>query len=197
MCSWCWGFKPALSTLLDRLPASIEIKRLLGGLAPDSDLPMPVEMQEMLQNTWRHIQNVIPGTHFNFQFWSENQPKRSTWPACRAVLAARLQDPALEVPMIDAIQHAYYVNALNPSNDDTLVALATRIGCDSSRFSNDLHSQLLRTQLAVEISKARDLGVRGFPSLVFLPGDGRQHSVTIDYNNPETMIDQIVQLNVA
>ena len=33
--------------------------------------------------------------------------------------------------MISAIQHAYYLQARNPSNADTLIALAAEIGLDA------------------------------------------------------------------
>ncbi len=38
MCSWCWGFTSVYKQLVDQLPADIEIRRLVGGLAPDSEL---------------------------------------------------------------------------------------------------------------------------------------------------------------
>ena len=98
MCSWCWGFSPALGELLAGLPAGVEVRRLLGGLAADSELPMGSAMRERLQDTWRNIQRRVPGTRFNFDFWTSCSPRRSTWPACRAVIAARRQDPVLDRP---------------------------------------------------------------------------------------------------
>jgi len=41
---------------------------VLGGLAPDSDQPMPEQMQRYLQQTWQRFQQVVPGTRFNFDF---------------------------------------------------------------------------------------------------------------------------------
>ena len=128
MCSWCWGFKPTFDSLTKQLPASVSINRVLGGLAPDSDEPMPAAMQHMLQQTWQQITIAIPGTRFNFDFWTLNQPRRSTYPACRAILAAKKQNIDLELPMIEAIQRAYYLDAKNPSDTDILVSLAADVG---------------------------------------------------------------------
>ena len=47
MCSWCWGFSSALTGLLQKLPQDIKVIRLLGGLAPDSDIPMPDSMKNL------------------------------------------------------------------------------------------------------------------------------------------------------
>lgn len=106
MCSWCWGFRPALDALLAGLPPSVRVERLLGGLASDSDEPMSDSMREQLQQTWRRIQRRIPGTRFDFDFWARCSPRRSTWPACRAVIAARRQDPAFDQAMTYAVQRA-------------------------------------------------------------------------------------------
>ena len=86
---WCWGFKNTWADVQKKLPTNITVKNLLGGLAPDNDLAMPDEMQINIRDTWRSIQKQIPKTEFNFDFWTLCKPRRSTYPACRAVIAAR------------------------------------------------------------------------------------------------------------
>src|SRR5512137_1547309 len=81
MCSWCWAFRPALKVVESRLPASIKLVRVLGGLAPDTDEPMPQELRDKLQNIWRTIQVKVPGTAFNFRYWDGCTPRRSTYRA--------------------------------------------------------------------------------------------------------------------
>ncbi len=114
MCSWCWGYHDTwekLQALLKTQFANkLEIQTLLGGLAPDTNEPMPGELQVFLQQTWSRIHEQL-GTQFNFDFWTKCQPKRSTYPACRAVLVARQQ--GLEKAMDEAIQQAYYLQAKN------------------------------------------------------------------------------------
>lgn len=191
MCSWCWGFRPALDSLLEQLPDDLEVRRLLGGLAPDSDQPMPEPMQRMLQQTWQRIEAHVPGVSFNHDFWRLNQPRRSTWPACRAVIAVRRQRPEQELAMIDAIQQAYYRQARNPSETQTLVSLAEQLGCDKTRFTDDLHSEALRQALDSERAMAMQLGVQGFPSLVLVDSSRRVHPIPVDYHAPERMRDAI------
>jgi putative protein-disulfide isomerase len=197
MCSWCWGFKPTIESLTRQLPSSVSINRVLGGLAPDSDEPMPEAMQHMLQQTWQQIKTAIPGTEFNFDFWTKNQPRRSTYPACRAILAAKRQNTDLEVPMIEAIQQAYYLDAKNPSDTDVLVSLADAIGCDTIQFSSDLHSDANRRSLNDDINFARQMGVRGFPSVILQFSDTQAASIAISYTDASAMLEQIEQLHVA
>ena len=191
MCSWCWAFRPVWQQIRERLPEDVEPRRLLGGLAPDSDQPMAAEMRRFLQQTWRTIQQRVPGTEFNFDFWSHCRPRRSTYPACRAVLAARWQDPAFEEPMILAIQHAYYLQARNPSDDETLISLAEQIGLDPSRFADALRSPALQQALDQEILRGRQMGAQGFPSLLLCGDEGDCRTLSYDYNDPRLLLEQL------
>ena len=49
MCSWCWGFRPVWQSLRRQLPPAVRVVRLLGGLAPDNDEPMPEAMLELIR----------------------------------------------------------------------------------------------------------------------------------------------------
>jgi putative protein-disulfide isomerase len=190
MCSWCWGFRPALEGLLAGLPQGIRVQRLLGGLASDSDEPMPEAMRAQLQETLRRIEARVPGTRFNFDFWTLCAPRRSTWPACRAVIAARRQDPAFDQAMTAAVQRAYYLEARNPSDRETLIALAGEVGADSDRFARDLDAEDTRRALADEIARARGMGVDSFPSLV-LDRAGSRWRIPAEYTDPTAMLETI------
>ncbi len=190
MCSWCWGFNPNFANLCAQLPAQITVTRLLGGLAPDSDQPMPIELQEKLQETWRRIQARIPGTRFNFDFWRLCSPRRSTWPACRAVIAARSLEPDLETRMILAIQQAYYLQARNPSDAATLVSLAGSLGLDTRAFADQLDAPATQTALEREIDQARRMGADSFPSLRLQIGQA-VWPIPVDYTQAGPMLDTI------
>jgi len=193
MCSWCWGFRPTLDRLLADLPGRIRVERLLGGLAPDSDAPMPPNMRVLLQQTWRNIAERIPGTRFNHDFWTSCEPRRSTYPACRAVIAARAQDPRYDLEMTHAIQRAYYLEARNPSDRDTLIALAEGIGADTEAFESKLDAPDTQTQLEWEIETSRAMGASGFPSLI-LDQDGSRWRIPVDYSSHRPVIETISQL---
>ncbi len=193
MCSWCWAFRPAWRQIRSGLPSTLRVRYLLGGLAPDSDAPMEASLRTWLQATWRRIQERVPGTEFNFAFWQACQPRRSTYPACRAVIAARRQDAAQEAIMIHAIQKAYYLEARNPSDTETLVALASETGLEAKPFRRDLNSAETRQTLLDEIDHARRIGGRSFPSL-FLDLHGSVWPVGVDYLRPEAVLEQIRSL---
>lgn len=193
MCSWCWGFSNALQELLAALPKSVSVCRVLGGLAPDSDLVMPTELQTQIQASWQRIENTIPGVKFNFDFWKNNVPRRSTYPACRAVIAARKQGAEYDLAMTKAIQKAYYQQARNPSDDETLVELAVEMNLSVDDFRRDLNSAETMQVLHQEIKLARELFAESFPSLVF-SCNGENYTINIDYNKSEIMLASILEI---
>lgn len=193
MCSWCWGFSQSLSELLTKLPADIKVKRLLGGLAPDTDSAMPQSMQEQIKNNWARIEDTIPEVKFNFDFWSETTPRRSTYPDCRAVIAARLQNEKFDTLMTKAIQNAYYQQARNPSNDSTLIELASELNLILEDFIQDLNSIEIKNRLMFEINLSRELFAESYPSLVLKVNDDI-FSIAVEYNDSQLMLNSINEI---
>jgi len=190
MCSWCWAFRPVWTDLCNQLPRDLTVRRVVGGLAPDSDEPMSLDMRLKITGIWHTIQERVPGTRFNFEFWEKCTPRRSTYNACRSVLAAARLSNAHEEPMIHAIQQAYYLGARNPSDIGTLVDLAVEIGIDRTLFATEIQSPSVQEQLHVEITFARSAPINGFPSLV-VHTPSRLHPVHLDYLDAAPMLRQI------
>ena len=184
MCSWCYAFVPTWRLIQAALPDSISVEYILGGLAPDSDRPMSPHAQVYIQENWRRIQSIAPDTEFNFEFWTRCIPRRSTYPACRAVLAAKYFGPHHEEAMIEKIQVAYYREARNPSDVDTLCELAGEVGLNVEGFREWMEGDTCEAMLESNLQKTRALGVTGFPSLV-LEMDHRYAIIPHDYTDPQ------------
>lgn len=193
MCSWCYAFNSSLSAMRKELPSNIRIINVLGGLAADTTEPMPLDLQNAIQQAWQRIEQTIPSIRFNFDFWSLNTPLRSTYPACRAVLAARLQGIEFEPKILQAIQSAYYQKAMNPSLQITLETCAAEIRLDTAKFVKDLSSPAIENELKSEIQLARSMNVNSYPSLRLLHKD-EQFSISVDYLNHRTMMKEIANI---
>ncbi len=194
MCAWCWGYRPVWDALQQQLPESINIEYLAGGLAPDSTQPMPMAMQNTIQGHWRNIQAKL-GTPFNFDFWSNNIPRRSTYMACRATIAAK--DQGFEIEMIEKIQQGYYLRALNPSDIPVLNQLAaelckTKPQIDLANFSSALLSKETQCEFERQMRLARELSAQGFPSLV-IEAKGQCRSIAIDYLDYRDTLAEIIE----
>lgn len=190
MCSWCWGFEKVRQQLFSSVAGQMNIRRLVGGLAIDSSELMPEEMQIFLQGTWKKIENSIPDTEFNFAFWTDCEPRRSTYPSNRAVIAARLQDEHFDELMTKRIQQAYYEEARNPSDNSVLIELADDVGLNVNTFTIDINSVKTQQLLLEEISLTRTLGVNSFPSLV-VENEGNLTHIELNYNSVNDLLEQI------
>ncbi|MDP2521529.1 DsbA family protein [Neptunomonas phycophila] len=191
MCSWCYGFHPSINAIREKWP-QLDIQYITGGLAPDSDEPMPIEMQNHLRSVWQQIE-ARTGVSFNTEFWDTCAPRRSTYPACRAVnIAAQLLDNGAAL-MTQAIQQAYYQDAKNPSDNSTLIALAVSIGVNKEDFSAALTSQEAQRTLEENIEFAHALGAQGFPALRY-EDKGQYYRVSDGYAAPETIIKRLENL---
>ena len=191
MCSWCWAFRPTWKKVKEALPNNIGIHYLLGGLAPDNEDQMHPDMQEHIRGNWKKIQEEIPDIEFNYDFWTLNTPKRSTYAACRAVICAKNQSSKYETLMIEGIQNDYYLNAKNPSDYNVLISIAKRIGLDKEKFIKDLNSADIIQSLIAEIKITRALPINGFPSII-LKNNNKIKIVKIDYRDPNYIINQII-----
>lgn len=190
MCSWCWAFVPTWTKIKQALSDRLEVRYLLGGLAPDSAQIMPQEMQNTISGYWKNIQVHVPGTEFNFDFWTECDPKRSTYLSCRAVIAARMQQPEAELKMTFAIQKGYYLQAKNPSDADMLIRLSEALGLDPVQFAKDLNSQKTHEVLQQEMQLGASIGAQGFPSLILQTPEGHGY-IPLDYNDPSVVLNQL------
>ncbi len=165
----------------------MNIEYRVGGLAADSDEPMQADMANAIQSHWRRIESEL-GTEFNYDFWTQCKPRRSTYPACRAVIAAKQQDK--EQDMIRGIQEAYYLRAMNPSNINTLIQIAKEQALDVERFEQDIHSSKTEKSLLEQVQLARQWQVPGFPSLMLSIGSAL-YPIDVNYKDATATIDQI------
>jgi putative protein-disulfide isomerase len=188
MCSWCWGYRSTWLKLLALLPDSIQIEYILGGLASDSDEPMPIAMANAIQSHWQRVEQEL-GAKFNYDFWHKCEPRRSTYPACRAVIAAKYQNAEKE--MILAIQKAYYLQAKNPSNIDALVSIAEELDLDIKSFTKDVVSLHTKEELSRQFNLAKKWQVSGFPSLI-LKCEELISPIQINYKNASITAKEIM-----
>lgn len=192
MCSWCWGFRPTWDAIQVGLPEGVVVEYVAAGLAPDSAEPMPADMCTTIEGYWREIEGKL-GTQFNFDFWRLNTPRRSTFMSCRGAIAAKLQNQ--ESAMVDAIQRAYYLNAMNPSDKMLLVGLAQQLAIehndfDANQFEQDLLSVAVDEEFQRQRKFAQQISDQGYPSLVLKCQD-TFYPVVRDYLDANTALDYI------
>ena len=192
MCSWCYGFRSTWKALKSQLPEGLPVVSLLGGLADDSDVSMPEDMVEYLKRTWSQIESTC-GVSFNHSYWDQTPPPpRTTFISCRAVIAAERLAGRGEA-FAERIQDAYYTEAQNVWDFNTLCDLAEAFGFQRSSFADALMSDDVRAVHNEQRQLAERLQVEGYPS-VLLIHQGQAYPIPVRHQGADVMLSDIADL---
>ena len=88
--------------------------------------------------------------------------------------------------MFAAIQSAYYTEARDPSDHETLVAIATELGLDEADFRTLIDAPETHQRLTDEFALRDQLGASSFPS-VGLQRDGEFILLASGWNDAPTL----------
>ncbi|MES2068836.1 MAG: DsbA family protein [Pseudomonadota bacterium] len=186
MCSWCYGFSKELSELSAQFP-HIPVQIVVGGVrAGASDVLDEAGKRFRLQH-WTRVA-AASGLPFNRQAFAEREGfVYDTEPVCRAVVTARTLEPSANIlDVFRALQHAFYVDALDTTDGRVLAEVASaalrRAGfpIDADSFHATWLSPATIAATKSDFITARSWGVASFP-LLLLAKNGRLHSVTPGY----------------
>lgn len=170
MCSWCWGFTPVIEAVREIYRPRLKIALVLGGLRSDKQPQTPTQREEILHH-WREV-HARSGQPFRFESAMPEGFVYDTEPPSRAVLAAGSLDAEMVFPMYKAIQQAFYAEGCDVTRSDTLADLAAGLGLDRERFLQRFDSEDAHSKIRAHFNQARQVGVRGFPTLILQQGDG-------------------------
>ncbi len=180
MCSWCWGFAPAIDHILDEFADALPLRIVMGGLRPGHDQVMDEQGKQQKRGAWERV-HAASGQPFNFDFLEREGFIDNTEPACRAVVAARRITPEKAFPMMKAIQQAYYIENTDVTDADQLRAIAVSVGFDGDEFHATFDDMDTMDETRNDFWIAQKTGINGFPTLIAI-NDGHAQAVTIGFS---------------
>jgi predicted DsbA family dithiol-disulfide isomerase len=131
LCPWSWVAEPQLRRILVEFSGQVEITYVMAGMAED------IHADQKLAST--REASAETGVPADERVWLENPPTTS-YPACRAVKAAGLQDR--EAAYLHRLREGTFLHRERLDEDAALVAAARDIdGMDAERFAADLASE--------------------------------------------------------
>jgi 2-hydroxychromene-2-carboxylate isomerase len=107
-CPWAWSAGPALATLAWRYGDQLEWRHVMIGL---TETAAQYERRGYTGEGMALGYRSFRRRGMPFATEPRERP-HATWPMCRVVVAARLQDPALESPVFRALQLAQFTSTL-------------------------------------------------------------------------------------
>ncbi len=171
MCSWCWGFKPVMESLIADLSGSIKLSLLLGGLRSEGDQVWDDEFKVFLHNHWTHVKEKTD-QDFNTALLEREEFVYNTEPSCRAVITVRELDKTKQFSFLTALQEAFYLRGEDITQDDIIARIAEQEGIDKESFLRLFRTQAMKDKTKADSYKARSMGANVFPSLVIIDEEG-------------------------
>lgn len=175
ICSSCWGIEPQLRKLKLEYGSYFDIDYRMGGLLPDwsynsGGISKPSDVAHHWHDASLYYQMPIDG-----DVWLED-PLDSSYPSCIAVKAAQIQDRNKAVAFMRILREKLYLEKLNIAKWDNIVVCAQLAGLDTQKLKQDYDTDA-KKHFQDDLQLARQLGVRGFPTLFFADGDGNKLTV--------------------
>lgn len=173
MCSWCWGFSPAISAIKESYSDRLKIALMLGGLRPGTTEPVTSQFREETLHHWRDVHKMT-GQPFAFERAMPEGFVYDTEPASRAVIAVAEIDPEVIFPYFKSVQAAFYSQGRDVTKPATLAELAEQHNIDKPRFLEHFESEDVKSKTRTHFRITRESGVRGFPTIVLQAESGHK-----------------------
>lgn len=198
LCGWCYGAMPAVSGVLQT--PGIAVTLLPSGLfSGEGARPMD---HDFAAYAWSNDQRIerLTGQRFTEQYRRRvlGDPQRlfDSGPATVALTAVFLTAPAEELEVLNALQHARFVEGSDVTSLATLAAILQALDLKEAvaMLANPDAGLLSANGARVARAQAlmREFGVRGVPTMIIECGATRRvldHSAA--YSNPRALISQL------
>lgn len=133
MCSWCWGFAPALGKIRAAFGDALPVRLIMGGLRPGAASAMTAAAKQEVRTHWEHVRDAT-GQPFDFGFFDRAEFVYDTDPAARAVVALRRSDPDAALEYFERVQRAFYADNRDVTSAAVLADIAAESGADRDAF---------------------------------------------------------------
>ena len=191
MCSWCWGFAPVVDVLRSRYGEVIPMRLVMGGLRPGTETPLTPEARTQMLGYWGKVGEVT-GQAFDPSVLDIPGFAYDTDPGARAVVLARRTGEADALDYLERAQRAFYAEARDITQSETLADLAAEQGFDRGAFLTALAEEALKQETWRDYAITQRAGVTGFPTLIIGPkADGTYAMVSQGYNRAAEIVTAI------
>jgi predicted DsbA family dithiol-disulfide isomerase len=175
ICSSCWGIEPQLRKLKLEYGKEIEVEYRMGGLLPDwSYNSGGISKPSDVAHHWDEV-SVYYDMPIDGDLWLED-PLNSSYPPSIAFKAAQIQDKDKAILFLREIREMVFLEKKNIAKWEYLETAAKKVGLNVAQLKADIEG---KAKLAFEedLKLARELGVRGFPTLLFSDNTGNVERV--------------------
>lgn len=174
LCLWCYGISSIVEEFYHQLPSELCTETINGGLFPGIQAKRcDKDFRDYLKNASLHV-TKLSGKEFSPLFWQLLATpgfSYDTEPSARAsVTVKKLAGEEAMLNYIHALQHAFFVEGKDVMQANTLAKIAEPFGISQQDFLSYYLSGNCLNLTKQEYAEAKQLGVQGFPALIYLNG---------------------------
>ncbi|KXH83497.1 DsbA family protein [Chryseobacterium kwangjuense] len=166
ICSSCWGIEAQLRKMKLEYGNAVELDYRMGGLLPSWDIYNSGGISKP-GDVAHHWEEVSPYYRMPIEggVWLKD-PLNSSYPPSIAFKAAQMQDKKKAVDYMRITREMVFLDQLNITKTEHLEKAAELAGLDVAQWKEDYESKA-QIEFKKDLDLARQLGVRGFPTLIF------------------------------
>lgn len=175
ICSACWILEPAWRSVTIRYADLIDTRHVYGGLLRGwqgfHDAGNGIRRPEDVAHHWDEFAERS-GQPINSSVWLTD-PIDSSWPPSIALAAVRLTAPEVEEHFLRRLREELFLNGRNIARSELLERIVVELGLDLTTYRRALQDGTAEAEFNRDLALTRDLGARGFPTLILEGPDGR------------------------
>lgn len=175
ICSSCWGIEPQIRKLKLEYGNAIDIDYKMGGLLPDwsynsGGIGKPSDVASHWDEVSVHYDMPIDG-----DLWLED-PLDSSYPPSIAFKAAQMQDEEKARLFMREVREMVFLQKKNIAKWEHLASAAKTVGLNVEQLKTDYEGKA-KILFEEDLKLAKELGVRGFPTIFFMDNAGNMETV--------------------
>jgi len=180
ICSACWAIEPQLKKFKLEYGDYVEVEYRMGGLLPGwegfadkaNGISKPSDVAQHWDEVGQHSGMSIDG-----DIWLED-PLESSFPPSIAFKAAQKQGKAFSLRFLRRIREQLFLEKKNITKKEFIEEAVKECGGDITQFLEDYRSEATQQSFHHEMQQGRAMGVRGFPTFIFMAKDGKGFKIS-------------------
>ena len=171
ICSHCWALEPVLRKFVDQYGKYFNMHTLMGGLLekwgdgpvdPGNGISGPSDVAGHWREVGEHSRMPIDGT-----VWYDN-PIESSFIPSRVYKVIQDKSPDLANTFLRRAREELFAFNKNIAQDEVLIDIVNSVGLNGEEIVHQSKLPEANTSLHEDFQRVRELGVRGFPTIVMV-----------------------------